>query len=77
MPMPKPHIVSSAILVAHALATLPDSVQQRRQLLVASLGVLPLDHPKRADVKLLIELLDQFDRAQLQLALNLGKGGVA
>lgn len=71
--MIKAHQLAREILAGHALATLPDSTAERRKVLYAVLGVLPIGHASRPEVKHLIVLLDEFERQQLQLALSFEK----
>lgn len=59
------------LLLAHVTASLPDSLAARRDLLNSLLRVLPRTYPRRSGIKLLLHHLDEQDKAQLQLQLEL------
>lgn len=66
------------LILAHAIATLPDSIRERKFLLAALLVILPKDHPLRDRVEGLRLHLESHEQHQLNLGLefsNLANAG--
>jgi hypothetical protein len=60
----QPH---NEILAAHALATLPDSISKRKNLLTAIAGSLPRGNEFRTAAQLLLRTLECHEAAQRDL----------
>lgn len=62
-------------LVRHVVATLPDSMIERRRVLVSTLAVLPRDYPHRDWVSTLIHDLQVSERDQLKFLEIISSAG--
>jgi hypothetical protein len=60
----KPQNPAAEILAAHALATLPDSLARRRELLRAVVATLPHKHRERGAAVMMLTHLQEHDRWQ-------------
>lgn len=61
-------------MVAHVVATLPDSLKLRKTVLVTLLSVLPRGYEGRFKIAKLLEALRAHDLAQLKFHLGDEKG---
>ena len=68
----KPTHEEFAVFADHAVATLPDSLSQRKACLRCLLAGLPKGHPRAAEVARLLTHLEAHDQAQLEFRLNGG-----
>lgn len=59
------------IITQHCLATLPDSIRERKKLLHALLQELPSTYEPRAGLTLLLDQIENHDQAQRQLISEL------
>ena len=64
------------VFAQRVVATLPDSFNERRIVLVCLLSSLPKGHEMAATVAKLLHHLEAHERLQLDLSLNFTKGGV-
>jgi hypothetical protein len=56
-------------LIAHAVATLPDSITRRKDLLSECLAFMPESHPLKARVDSMLLYLEVHEKQQTELPL--------
>lgn len=63
--------------VARFIARLPDSFSERKQDLLTLLCLLPKSYARRAEIKTMVELMNEHEREQLKFVGLLGLNGGA
>lgn len=66
---------SIEILSRHVAQTLPDSIDERRRLLVALTHVLKASHAAYSSVQKQIQAIDDLKKLQAELPLQFSNGG--
>lgn len=56
-------------LINHVIATLPDSISARKQLLIDTLDVLPASHVARRRLKTMLTYLESHEQQQLEFSI--------
>lgn len=62
-------------LVAHTVASLPDSLRERKILLVTLHALAPRDYEHRDDIMAMVEALRQHEELQLKFSGLIGRNG--